>query len=47
MRFARQPLSTLVEGGIVMTRTLKEPRILAQQVMLYRTFIRSLFSATD
>jgi TetR/AcrR family transcriptional repressor of nem operon len=40
-------LSTLVEGGIVMTRALKEPRILAEQIMLYRVFIRSLFAADD
>ncbi len=38
-------LSTLVEGGIVMTRTLMEPGILARQIMLYRMFIQSLFKA--
>jgi AcrR family transcriptional regulator len=36
-------LSTLVEGGIVMQRALKEPRILARQVMLYREFVRAIF----
>jgi TetR/AcrR family transcriptional repressor of nem operon len=36
-------LSTLVEGGIVMGRALKEPHILARQVMLYRAFVRAIF----
>lgn len=36
-------LSTLVEGGIVMARALREPRILAEQVMLYRAFVQSVF----
>lgn len=36
-------LSTLVEGGIVMERALKEPHILARQVMLYRDFVRLVF----
>jgi TetR/AcrR family transcriptional repressor of nem operon len=37
-------LSTLVEGGIVMQRALKEPRILGRQIMLYREFVRAAFS---
>lgn len=37
-------LSTLVEGGIVMVKALREPHILAQQVMLYRVVIRSIFA---
>ena len=36
-------LSTLVEGGIVMSKALREPRILAKQVMLYRAFVQSVF----
>jgi TetR/AcrR family transcriptional repressor of nem operon len=36
-------LSTLVEGGIVMEKALREPRILAEQVMLYRAFVRAIF----
>lgn len=36
-------LSTLIEGGIVMSRALREPRILSKQVMLYRAFIQSVF----
>lgn len=38
-------LSTLVEGGIVMARALREPRILARQVMLYRAFVQSVFQS--
>jgi AcrR family transcriptional regulator len=37
-------LSTLVEGGIVMERALREPHILAQQIMLYRVMIRAVFA---
>lgn len=38
-------LSTLVEGGIVMAKTLREPKIIAQQVMLYRAFVQSVFTS--
>jgi AcrR family transcriptional regulator len=37
-------LATLVEGGIILSRVLKEQPILAQQVLLYRSFIQSAFS---
>lgn len=37
-------LSTLVEGGIVMERALREPHILARQVLLYRAFVQSVFA---
>jgi AcrR family transcriptional regulator len=37
-------LSTLVEGGIVMARALREPHVLAQQSMLYRVMIRAVFA---
>lgn len=40
-------LATLVEGGIVMSRALREPQILAQQVMLYRAFVQSVFARDD
>jgi hypothetical protein len=36
-------LATLVEGGIILSRVLKEQFILAQQVPLYRSFIQSAF----
>ena len=36
-------LSTTVEGGIVMSKALGEPRLLGQQIMLQRGYIRLLF----
>jgi TetR/AcrR family transcriptional repressor of nem operon len=40
---AADMLATLVEGGIILSRVLKEQRILAQQVLLFRSFIQSAF----
>lgn len=37
--------STLVEGGLILGRALKDPRIVSSQVMLYREFVRVVFSA--
>ena len=36
-------VSTLVEGGLVMGRALKDPSILPKQVMLFRDFVRQAF----
>lgn len=36
-------LSTTVEGGIVMSKALGEPRLLGQQIMLQRGYIKLLF----
>ena len=36
-------LSTAVEGGIVMSKALGDPRILSQQILAYRSYIRLLF----
>ena len=36
--------TTLVEGGIVLSRALKEPTILPRQVLLYRDYIRCVFA---
>lgn len=36
----------LVEGGIVLTRVLKEPKLLARQIMLYRTFVQQVFAGS-
>jgi TetR/AcrR family transcriptional regulator, transcriptional repressor for nem operon len=33
-----------LEGGIVMSKALKEPAILVQQVLVLRTFIKMLFA---
>jgi len=37
-------ISTIVEGGIIMSKVMKDPKILADQIMLYRTTIKLLFS---
>jgi len=36
-------LSTVIEGGIIMSRTFAEQKILAQQILLYRDFLRLLY----
>jgi len=36
--------STLVEGGLILGRVLKDSTILPRQVLLYRDYIRTLFS---
>lgn len=38
-------ISTLVEGGLVMGRALKDPRILPRQIMLFRDFLRMSFAS--
>jgi TetR/AcrR family transcriptional regulator, transcriptional repressor for nem operon len=40
---AADMLATLVEGGIILSRVLKEQDVLAQQMLLYRSFIQSAF----
>jgi AcrR family transcriptional regulator len=35
--------ATLVEGGIVLSKLLREPKVLANQMLAYRDFIRLLF----
>ncbi|MCS0501842.1 TetR/AcrR family transcriptional regulator [Ancylobacter mangrovi] len=37
-------LSTLVEGGLVMGRALKDPTILPRQILLFRDFLRLTFA---
>ena len=36
--------STLVEGGLILGRALAEPQIAADQVMLYRDYVRLIFA---
>ena len=36
-------LGVVVDGGIIMSRALRDPRILAEQIMAYRTFVRVVF----
>jgi AcrR family transcriptional regulator len=40
---AADMLATLVEGGIILSRVLKDKDVLARQVLLYRGFIQSAF----
>lgn len=35
--------TTLVEGGIILSRVMREPRVLPQQILAYRDFIRLIF----
>jgi TetR/AcrR family transcriptional repressor of nem operon len=37
--------STLVEGGLILGRVLKDVTILPRQILLYRDFLRTLFAA--
>jgi TetR/AcrR family transcriptional regulator, transcriptional repressor for nem operon len=37
-------LSAVVDGGIILSKVLKDPRALSRQVMLYREFVRSVFA---
>ena len=39
-------LSAVAEGGIVVSKVIKDKRALAQQLMLYREFIRAVFLGT-
>lgn len=36
--------ATLIEGGIILSKVLREPRLLPDQVMLYREFVRTVFA---
>ena len=36
-------VSSVIEGGIIVSKVLKDPEILAQQVMLFRSYLRLLF----
>ncbi|AUW41471.1 TetR/AcrR family transcriptional regulator [Rhizobium leguminosarum] len=36
-------VSSVLEGGIVLSKTLKEPNTLAEQVLMLRTFVKMLF----
>jgi hypothetical protein len=35
--------AAIVDGGITLSKTLKDPALLPQQVLLYRQFIRAVF----
>ncbi|WP_206035643.1 TetR/AcrR family transcriptional regulator [Roseomonas sp. HF4] len=36
-------LSVMVDGGITISKVLRDPKLLARQVLLYRSFIRAVF----
>jgi hypothetical protein len=36
-------ISTLVEGGLILGRALKDVTILPRQILLYRDFVRQAF----
>jgi TetR/AcrR family transcriptional repressor of nem operon len=36
--------ATLIEGALILARALRDPKIPAQQVMLYREFVRCVFT---
>ncbi|MBI3451248.1 MAG: TetR/AcrR family transcriptional regulator [Rhodospirillales bacterium] len=36
--------ATLVEGGIILSRILNDPKMLTKQIMLYRSFVRAIFA---
>ena len=35
--------NTLVDGGIIMSRIMRDKKVLPQQIMLYRDFVRAVF----
>lgn len=40
-------MSVIADGGIILSRVLGEPKLLSQQVMLYRAFVRTVFLGTE
>ncbi len=36
-------LNTIIEGGIIMSRTLSDQQILVQQILQYRDYIRLIY----
>lgn len=38
--------SALADGGIILSRSLKDPAMLTQQILLYRGFVRAVFAGT-
>jgi len=36
-------VSTILEGGVVMSKALSEPKVLSQQVLLFRSMLRAMF----
>jgi TetR/AcrR family transcriptional repressor of nem operon len=40
-------VSAVIEGGIVVSKVLKEPQVLAQQILLLRAYVRLLYQPLD
>lgn len=40
-------LSALADGGIILSKVVREPSVLPSQLMLYREFVRTVFLGTD
>jgi AcrR family transcriptional regulator len=36
-------LTAIIDGGIILSKTLREPQIMARQLMSYRAFVRTVF----
>ena len=36
-------LAALADGGIIVSKVVRDPRVLPQQILLYRSFVRSVF----
>lgn len=36
-------LTAIIDGGIILSKTLREPQIMARQVLAYRAFVRTVF----
>jgi hypothetical protein len=36
-------VSTVIEGGIVLSKALKEPQSLPEQILVFRSFVKLLF----
>jgi len=39
-------LSVIADGGIIISKVVRDKDVLAQQVLLYRDFVRSIFLGT-
>lgn len=39
-------LSAVADGGIVLSRVLKDPKAMPRQILLYREFVKAVFTAT-
>lgn len=40
-------LAALSDGGIILSKAMRDPSLLPKQIMAYRTFVRSVFLGTD